>query len=220
MPLRKRGYCWVRTLLHIQFCFITAILLDIRTEIAKHDPQVFGTIKIIIVNCAAKMGRGESVPACNNRKRARACLCGSYQGLDQLISQSQLLRRSVDLVKMQTYMHIRPKTTSDRNQGIVSAADDGTLDEPTLQPIKAGALGGASPSTQRCDKRCNIPRASRYATALASVPRHARCDRTVQLSLGANAYKCARDMRSLCTPSAAAQSVTMWSTSGSQVDSH
>ena len=87
-------------------------------------------IKIIIVNCAAKMGRGDSkarctrppalhvgfspifrthpqsVPACNNRKRARACLCGSYQGLDQLISQSQLLRRSVDLVKMQTYMHI------------------------------------------------------------------------------------------------------------------
>ena len=162
----------------------------------------------------------QSVPGCNNRERARACLCGSYQGLDQLISQSQLLRRSVDLVQMQTYMHIRPKTTSDRNQGIVSAADDGTLDEPTLQPIKAGALGGASPSTQRCDKRCNIPRASRYATALASDPRHVRCDRTVQLSLGANAYKCARDMRSLCTPSAAAQSVTMWSTSGSQVDSH
>ena len=48
----------------------------------------------------------QSVPACNNPKRARACLCGSYQGLDQLISQSQLLRRSVDLVKMQTYMHI------------------------------------------------------------------------------------------------------------------
>ena len=88
-------------------------------------------IKIIIVNCAAKMGRGGSkaqtvytapcaprgpfshfpyppavCPSLYNPKRARACLCGSYQGLDQLISQSQLLRRSVDLVKMQTYMHI------------------------------------------------------------------------------------------------------------------